>query len=210
MKEGDELRNRFIVLEGIDGAGKTSIGNYLQQKYGFVYVETPGKEYETMKSYMGKRDPYTRLAFYFAGNLDASSKIKNLLKTNTVVCDRYFYSTLAYFSLYTGETPQAAYQMTKGLLKRILKPDIIFLLQLDNEVKKVRLHEKMIDYSDSEFTDKFLYEDVTRAIKVENLYMEYLEHLAGGKSSYYTVDSSRELRFTNQLIDSILKKEKII
>lgn len=203
------MSNSFIVLEGIDGAGKTSVGKYLHEQYGFHYVETPGQAYEDMKSYIGKKDPLTRLAFYFSGNFDASSEISRLLKTNTVVCDRYFYSTLVYYSLYTGQLPQEVYEMTKGLLKQIVKPDIIFLLQLDRDTKKARLREKMSTYSDSEYTDKFLYDDISRADKVDQLYTEYLENLAS-TSSYYLVDSSKDLLATSERIDFILKSNSII
>ncbi len=203
------MKHRFILLEGIDGAGKTSVGKYLQETYGFSYIETPGEEFEVLKSYIGKRDSLTRLAYYFAGNFDASAKIRELLKKNTVVCDRYFYSTLVYFSLYTGKEINETYEIVKGLLKHVLKPDIILLLHLDKETKKTRLQEKMEDYSDSEYTDKFLFEDLSRAEKVERLYMEYFDYLAD-ESHYNLVDSSKGLPLTVHRIKLILKKEGVI
>lgn len=135
----------FIVIEGVDGSGKTTQANLLSQ-----YLRSKGRTVhrtaEPTETGLGGmvRDglageyPRTReeLAAMFAADRVAhnvSSKngiIKHLSEGTDVVCDRYYYSSLAYQGV-DGALEWVA-QMNLNC-PVITKPDICIFLDMDPE-----------------------------------------------------------------------------
>ena len=99
-------RNFFLVIEGIDGVGKTTIAQAISKRVGAIYVKTPLPLIEhfsfgnvSLRQHIDSyayTSPITRFMFYLYTVAEASNYIKSKLATNNVVCDRYLSSTIAY------------------------------------------------------------------------------------------------------------------
>ena len=88
----------FIVFEGLDGAGKTTLSKILASDLGGLYISNPPLLLKTggIREVMDKKVSLgTRFLYYLLGNLYVSDEIKEARKTKIVVCDRYIHSTLA-------------------------------------------------------------------------------------------------------------------
>jgi len=104
------MGGKFIVLEGIDGAGTTTQARRLQERKGWgspVYLEAEpshGPVGQLIRKYLGKEmepiSPKAMELLFRADRLDHSINIiQPALEWNMhVICDRYYASTLAYQS----------------------------------------------------------------------------------------------------------------
>ncbi len=99
-------RGFFIVLEGIDGAGKTSIARRLVEELGaagheavYTYEPFDSLFVKALKErYSGIRDPVLDALVYAADRIaHVKESIEPVLRRGgVVVCDRYYYSSVAY------------------------------------------------------------------------------------------------------------------
>lgn len=92
-------KNYFIVVEGIDGTGKTSVAKELAQRLNGKYYTCPPKIILPFRKIADKSPYKLRYIYYLLGNYIAQLEIKSLLKHTTVVCDWYIFSTVAYHSV---------------------------------------------------------------------------------------------------------------
>jgi len=136
-------KNKLIVLEGIDGVGKTTIAlklkkalkrkglrvifyeDYEQKHPGFSVLKPLVKTIPITGSHL----------FYLASAIYKSQVIKKLLKKHWVICDRYFYSSIAHHKAKGSN-------LKIGQLKDLLKPDYAFLLTLDEKTRQRRVKQK--------------------------------------------------------------------
>ena len=59
--------NQFIVFEGVDGSGKTTVAKQLAQGIGASYVKTHGEEFQAVRRYIDQEaPPEARLLFYLS------------------------------------------------------------------------------------------------------------------------------------------------
>ena len=86
----------IIILEGLDGTGKTTIVEGLQQKMGEVNcLRSPPDCLSSFRPYFDGQVPHVRRAFYLVGNYACALNIrKNADKP--IVIDRFWPSTMAY------------------------------------------------------------------------------------------------------------------
>uniref|UniRef100_A0A7C4H965 Probable thymidylate kinase n=1 Tax=Staphylothermus marinus TaxID=2280 RepID=A0A7C4H965_STAMA len=129
-------RGLFIVLEGIDGSGKTSIAHRLiidlekngyRTKYTFepytsLYIDI------LKNNYSEYRDAYLDALTYAVDRIIhlKTDIIPSIEKGEIVVCDRYFYSSVAYQS-----AQGAPYEWVLNINKIMLKPDLAIYLDVD-------------------------------------------------------------------------------
>jgi dTMP kinase len=106
------MQNKFIVVEGLEGAGKSTAVNvikaFLQEKFNqdAICCREPGGTTlgETIRSLVKdsaldeKIDPRTELLLMYASRIQlVENVIKPALdKQQWVICDRFYYSTYAY------------------------------------------------------------------------------------------------------------------
>ncbi|GLV38635.1 hypothetical protein CBL_05634 [Carabus blaptoides fortunei] len=87
----------LIVLEGLDGCGKSTATKRLSKTLDAVLFSTPPPCLSSIRSEFDKPE-YTdvRAAFYSLGNYIAAMQISVMLQTRPVVLDRFWHSTAAY------------------------------------------------------------------------------------------------------------------
>jgi len=142
---------KFIVFEGIDGAGKTTQINLLREaleKRGYSCAVTAeptdlpsgkairralAKEVDSTPLQMAEMFAHDRELH----NTDAQVGIEKLLKDGTtVICDRYYYSSLAYQGTVLGYDTVAALNLDNP---NIRTPDICIFLDLTPEKSLQRI-----------------------------------------------------------------------
>ena len=86
----------FIVIEGVDGSGKTTVGQLLAERLDAVFFQTPSGWWRQKRSIVEEAPAPIRFIYYLLATIYASIQIKKALKQRALVCDRYLYSTWAH------------------------------------------------------------------------------------------------------------------
>jgi dTMP kinase len=145
------MRGRFIVVEGIDGSGKSTVaarvadeltrrgrrvlrtrepgGTLLGEKIRALLLDA--KNHEML--------PFTELFLYMASRAQLVDEVirPSLRKGVDVVCDRYYYSTAAY----QGAAGAVGIPVVMTVAEKIAKferPDLVALLDVDPAVARRR------------------------------------------------------------------------
>lgn len=142
------VTNKLIVLEGIDGVGKTTLAHALVEQlknkgiYAICYedVEDAFSVFNQTKQKV-KESAVIEAQFYFylASAIQKSSHIRDLLNKQWVICDRYVYSTYAYHVV----RGMRAMHMPAIKTLPILTPDLALLLALDEKTRQERVRQRI-------------------------------------------------------------------
>lgn len=144
----------FIVIEGLDGSGKSSASEALKKRLDQQLAGKIKRTYEPnnpmcggefIRDILEKRieqfNPYVLSLAYAANRLDHNSRLIQpwLAKgdQHVVICDRYYLSSLVYNSSDTFSFDQVML-----LNKEARKPDIIFFLNVSAEVCQARMNKR--------------------------------------------------------------------
>jgi thymidylate kinase len=134
------VRKDFFVLEGVDAAGKSSVGKLLAERIGSAYVKTPGEQYKAIRAHIDNGTPKeTKFFFYLATVMDASAEIGRALETQPVVCDRYIWSTLIPHSAYHGDDLGELERVWQPFSNRIAQPTNTILLTVSEDEQSARM-----------------------------------------------------------------------
>ena len=96
------MKNVFVVIEGLDGVGKSSVVRELANRMtreGLTSTaqRCPTGDYQLAEPYLRQEcDTDARYLFYLSGAKHSSDLAAELLTKSNVIFDRYVYSTLAY------------------------------------------------------------------------------------------------------------------
>ena len=103
-----------VILEGLDGVGKTTTIALLRERLGAVQLRTPPDEIRPYRSYFDAHPTTLRQGYYEVGNFLAGAQMQKVIEGGTpVVCDRFYASTKAYSLAYDTPLPptdSAVYQ----------------------------------------------------------------------------------------------------
>ena len=171
-----------IAIEGMDGAGKTSVAKLLAEKIGFKFVEKP---LHYMLDEDGTLDNYMRVSkdvnkqsemsiktlFYGLGNVFVKSKFKG----ENIVTDRHLVSN--YF-WNCDETTQDIFDV---ILKHASIPKITFLLYANEEVRLKRIIAR-----------NPLDDDVNKINLYQHAYEKMKECLEKNKMDYVLINNSEK------------------
>ena len=161
----------FIVIEGLDGSGKTTqatlLAKRLSQSYSVILTAEPSKGkigtfIREACLYEDKRLPTEAEALLFAADRieHMQKEIKPALdEGKLVICDRYVYSSIAYQGS-SGLSPD----WIKTINARALQPDFSVFLDVSPERVLERLHRK-----------KSVMETLEIQQKVRDVYLKFFE-----------------------------------
>ena len=175
-----QTKGKFIVIEGIDGCGKSTqvqmLKDRIKSECYFTREASDGPIGKMIRDlYLsGKRECDERVInlLYVADRLDHLTNsidgIKKYLDEGiNVICDRYYLSSMAYNS-YMKETPAQVREsvihtitMNKYIMEE-LKPDLTIYIDLDIFEAIRRIHSNRDDVS--------IYEDTDKMIAIQNAY----------------------------------------
>ena len=147
--------SRFITFEGIDGSGKSTqiklLGDYLLGMGTKVFLtKEPGEGVvgEAIRTeILGRRDtdvkPYEELLLFCA---DRARHVREIILPKledgyTVICDRYYDSTLAYQGFGRGIPFNFVFNMAKASSLEV-EPDMTFFLSIPVEQALLRLKNR--------------------------------------------------------------------
>lgn len=140
---------KFIVLEGLDGSGKSTqadllvdfLRQNLNQKAHYTSEPTPNIIGGLIRSQIAgdwkTSNECLQLLFSADRLYHLEKEILPLLEQGiTVVCDRYFFSTIAY----GADTTENAEWLLK-VNEKVVLPDAVFLLRVAPRIGIERIHE---------------------------------------------------------------------
>jgi dTMP kinase len=162
----------FIVIEGLDGSGKTTqaklLAAKLKKSHGAIYTAEPshgkiGKFIRNRILYSETRPPTVVEALLFAA--DRIEHIQNevlpaLNAGQLVVSDRYLYSSLAYQG-----SAGLSLDWIEIINQHAMKPDLAMFIDVDPETVLKRLKRK-----------KSVMENLETQRKVREVYLKYVEN----------------------------------
>ena len=142
-------KGRFIVFEGIDGAGKSELSRRLSEHLASLGIDTVLTA-EPSDSWIGDvprtesktTGPVANTLFYVADRAEHTSQIKKWLNSGRwVLCDRYVGSTLAYQGALLSDKVENAWNWLKEINRpAAISPDVTFLLKISPEEAMNRLN----------------------------------------------------------------------
>lgn len=147
--------SKFITFEGIDGSGKSTqaklLADYLsggEEEVFFTKEPGEGKLGQAIRSeILDRRDidiePYAELCLFCA---DRAQHVRELIVPKlkdgcTVICDRYYDSTLAYQGSGRMLDPDLVFRMAVASSLGV-EPDITFFLSIPVEQALLRLKDR--------------------------------------------------------------------
>ena len=135
----------FVVLEGIDGVGKSTVTRIVAETLGFVPYATPPKEYmERRREIDLNGSPQEKFNFFRDGVLVAATEIRQLISEGkSVICDRYWMTTYVYHKV-------IGVQVTEEGFANLLQPDLTILLTASPEHQLQRLIERGMSINDTQ------------------------------------------------------------
>lgn len=139
----------FVVLEGADGTGKTTLCGALAEKLGATAYTTPPEKYMGIRTRVDKEAPAEEhYRFYRDGIYDASDEIKVLLQSGSkVVCDRYWLTTYTYHQV-------MGVPVSRTDFDSVVVPTLTVLLTLNHEVQIGRILRRGMSVGDRRVLDK--------------------------------------------------------
>jgi dTMP kinase len=131
---------RFIVFEGLDATGKSTLARLVAQRLNAVVVATPPAELSAIRPVIDRlyRDsPVAAQLFYASTVVHISEFARRLLQAGrVVVCDRYWLSTVVYDALRPGCRDLSL--LEAGLLRA----DLTVLLESSSDERRKRLEQR--------------------------------------------------------------------
>ena len=188
----------FISFEGVEGSGKSTqaklLYKFIKKKITkkVILTREPGgtpfaeKIRNILLDNKIKNNPLTEFFLLMAARNDhVVNKINYYLKKKfIIICDRFFYSTLAYQHYLEGMNKKFISNVQKKIFSRI-HPDITFLIDLDKKESKKRISKR--NKKTNRF-DKLSTHDFNKIrngfLKISKIYKNKITIINGRKSLY--------------------------
>ncbi|WP_375750021.1 dTMP kinase [Vibrio sp. HN007] len=184
----------FIVIEGLDGAGKSTVSKHLAKKLNAKLLTTPGEDFKRTRKQLDaafKNNLKARQLFYMATVLNVADKAQSLLASGqNVVVDRYWLSTQVYHCWMTNGQHYNLHEIERDLLK----PDLTVFLDLPKHERKKRINNRNNCTAEDSQTLTLKADDALR-----NLYEQMSDSEPVGK--WLSVDASQSV---GAIVDTVL------
>ena len=193
-------KNPLIIIEGVEGTGKTThinyVANYLSKiKKKFIKIREPGgsnNSEKIRKLLLDSKSNFnnkTDLLLYLAARSENIEKIiSKYYKKRIIIVDRFIYSTLAYQHYGMGINKTLINNINSFLLGCI-KPDFTFI----NKVSKKNLIKRLKKRKIKNRYDKFNYSFYK---KVQNGFLK----LAKNNKNCIIINSDLSLKENKEII----------
>lgn len=197
------MKGKLIVIEGIDGSGKSTCAKNLTEKLNSINIKTIYTFEPTHSHYGSKlRDGMLSEDLEAEEELllfvkDRKEHIEYMIKPALeegyfIILDRYFYSSIAYQGA-KGIDINRIINMHKDF---IIKPDIVFIFHLPIDIALNRIISKR------GIADRF--ENETYLKKVDKIFHSFNEPFI------YHIDTNKDIKIINDELFNILEKSKML
>jgi len=186
----DHDYGRFIVLEGIDGAGTSTQAEKIHDEYGGYLTQQPGSD----RFKDGVRDlissdgssAETQAIAFAADRMDhmESEIIPALKDGKDVICDRYTLSSLAYQTQGTTDEDRVDEDWVHQMNQYAIEPDITILIDVAPETGMDRIEDR-----DDE---RDIYENLDFQEQVAVKYRELVEEAQESGDHYFIVEGEQD------------------
>tara|TARA_B110000037_G_C17052859_1_gene478498 strand:- start:423 stop:1037 length:615 start_codon:yes stop_codon:yes gene_type:complete len=198
---------KFITLEGVDGAGKSTHIDFIKSYFiskslDYILTREPGGTIlgEKIREILlnDEMSPITESLLMFAARSEHLSQLiqPNLKNGVTVICDRFTDSSYAYQSG-GKDVSISTIEQLKSIVQEDLEPDLTLLFDLPVELSIERLNNSRV-------LDRFEKQNYEFHQKVRE---SYLNNANQNKDRFYIIDSTRSI---NDIQDEITKILDII
>ena len=196
------MKGKLIVIEGIDGSGKSTCAKNLTEKLNSINIKTI-YTFEPTHSHYGAKlrdgmlsedlDAEEELLLFVK---DRKEHIEYMIKPALeegyfIILDRYFYSSIAYQGA-KGIDINRIINIHKDF---IIKPDIVFIFHLPIDIALNRIISKR------GIADRF--ENETYLKKVDKIFHSFNEPFI------YHIDTDKDIKIINNELFNILEKSKM-
>jgi len=136
----------IIVIEGLDGVGKSTLVESLSKKINAAILKTPPLIYspmlgeESLRPFFDAQPEHVRREYYRFSCVIAGAKAKELSKVQPVIIDRYWTSTVAY--AYGAGEAHDILRHAGTYPNGIVKPDHTILLTVSEDVRLKRIRKR--------------------------------------------------------------------
>ncbi len=142
------MKAKMIVIDALDGVGKTTTGQILAEELGGVFWNTPGPVLRKLFPQINSCFENHQLAsclLYAASVLSVGKKARQLVNSGTtVVIDRYWLSTISY------ARARGVHSNLNAIEEQINRPDISIILELEETQRQDRLFSRGMTSCDIE------------------------------------------------------------
>ena len=189
-------KGKLIVFEGPDGSGKGTqiqlLADEMKKEGRTVYLTAEPTSSSTggmIRDVLGgfvKRDAYELSALFLADrifhNVNPKNGIKQFLEKGIdVLCDRYYYSSLAY----QGIDADLDWVMELNLgCREIIRPDLCIFLDVDIDSCDERIEKNRLE--------REIYENKSTQEKIRKRFFEVFEKL-GNEENIKIIDAARDI-----------------
>jgi thymidylate kinase len=140
-------QSRFLVIEGCNGVGKSTIEKYLTARIGASTFHYP-PEFVSFRREVRLDEcvaPLPRLVYYLAASLHLSDLVRAQLTQSHVICDRYLASPLSLMIAESAIEETEACRLMKPFASYLRMPDLTLLLTAEHAVASARIHNRSHD-----------------------------------------------------------------
>jgi thymidylate kinase len=140
------LQSKFLVIEGCNGVGKSTIVEYLGARAGASSFHYP-PEFVNFRREVHLDEhvaPLPRLVYYLAATLHLSDIVRAQLTQSHVICDRYLASPL---SLMIGDSAieeTDARRLTEPFESHLCMPDLTLLVTAKHHTVSARIYDRSL------------------------------------------------------------------
>lgn len=232
-----EESGSFIVLEGVDGSGKST-----QKELLIRYLEDNGIDWEYihfpryngtvfgekiakyLRGDIEEHNPYYIATLYANDRYKTKSELEKWLsEEKVIICDRYVYSCLAYQgSQISEETSNRIYLSERErfldwvwnyefMQNKIPRPDIVFYLDATMDLIEESIRKKKKENRDYLDGGEDIFERVDFLEDVDKLYKEIFDGLKESEVVDYSKENGvKDVKEVNNQIINTLQREGIL
>jgi thymidylate kinase len=139
-------QSKFLVIEGCNGVGKSTIAEYLIARAGALSFHYP-PEFVSFRRDVHLDEcvaPLPRLVYYLAATLHLSDLVRAQLTQSHVICDRYLVSPLSLMIAESAIEETEARRLTEPFESYLCMPELTLLLTAEHTVASARIDNRSL------------------------------------------------------------------
>ncbi|XRX42927.1 MAG: dTMP kinase [Buchnera aphidicola (Tetraneura sorini)] len=205
------MKNKFIVIEGIEGSGKTNACKQVKKTlelFGInnsILIREPGstkigekiREIIKEKKIVGRITKKAELLLMYAARTQLIETIikPELEKGSWIICDRFDMSSIAYQGAGSRININFINQL-RNFLVEPLHPDLILYLDIDPIIGLQRIKKNRI------YLDRIEQKNVSFFVRVRKKYLE----LVNSNPTAIKIKANKNISIVNNLVHETIKK----